>query len=190
MHIMKYSTNLVLTIAGYDGYPLHLAQTRSSGVSSDSLSNVRSVVLPVHKEKEFKSQFTSSCEKVLHQISCSETMIRKQLIFELWVSFVTTNTSVVSFPHWCSCCRILSYLSQVEPTHMDDSWCISKCTWKIGRLLWNTPEPERSPFSLLGTFASAGLPRLRLGGDALQLWTREHGRERFDFKLTLHSDTK
>lgn len=39
----------ILTIAGYDGYPLHLAQTRSRGASSVSLSKDRSVDFPVNR---------------------------------------------------------------------------------------------------------------------------------------------
>lgn len=35
-------------------------------------------------------------------------------------------------------------------------------------LLRYTPDAEMSPFSLLGTFANAGLPRLRLGGETLE----------------------
>lgn len=41
--------NNILTIAGYDGYPLHLAQTRSRGVSLVSLSRDRSVDFPVNR---------------------------------------------------------------------------------------------------------------------------------------------
>lgn len=40
---------ILLTIAGYDGYPLHLAQTRSRGASSLSLSKDRSVDFPVNR---------------------------------------------------------------------------------------------------------------------------------------------
>ena len=49
METLKKKSDSILTIAGYDGYPLHLAQTRSSGASSVSLSKDRSVDFPVNR---------------------------------------------------------------------------------------------------------------------------------------------
>lgn len=46
---MNWKIKYILTIAGYDGYPLHLAQTRSRGASSLSLSKDRSVDFPVNR---------------------------------------------------------------------------------------------------------------------------------------------
>lgn len=43
----------------------------------------------------------------------------------------------------------------------------------------NTPDAEMSPFSLLGTFANAGLPRLRLGGGTLELKKRQKSNTNF-----------
>lgn len=49
VHTMSRKIKYILTIAGYDGYPLHLAQTRSRGASSVSLSKHRSVDFPVNR---------------------------------------------------------------------------------------------------------------------------------------------
>lgn len=50
---MECEIECILTIAGYDGYPLHLAQTRSSGASLVSLSKDRSVDFPVNMISQY-----------------------------------------------------------------------------------------------------------------------------------------
>lgn len=49
---MRNKTNR-LTMAGYDGYPLHLAQTRSSGESSVLVSTDRSADFPVNRISQY-----------------------------------------------------------------------------------------------------------------------------------------